>query len=1166
MRKAASWLLLLGLSLGLCLLPLPAHATDPELVDIYNALFQTNLTAAQLDQRLVTNDELQGAMSGQVRAEAMFGQSNSFVLGTYSDPGVGTQTTDLFTVTTHGYLMGQPRVNFTRAAAFGFHALPGAFARKFSEAALNPGGADNLHTYSTPQANVYMLAWEETDNLADTDFNDLVVTLRVDTPPVAVAATLGSGPFPAAPNHRAQVGLDGSGSSDADGDPLTYSWSWTGGAATGLSPTIDLPEGDTTITLVVNDGIVDSAPATVVVSVSPSPNVAPVAEAGQDQTVSPALNHYAAVTLNGSGSSDLNGDPLTYEWTWAGGSASGVAPTISLYEGQTYTISLRVSDGQLWSDYDTCSVTVGTVDNIAPVVTPPADRSLHAGQDGVAHVSLTAYGYDANSDPLTYGWSGWGGQASGETVAVDLPENPTLPTSPITYDVSVQAFDGLAYSPPGVCHVTVLPAAPVACAGPDPAPVSADLNHHRQVTLDGSASTSRYGLPLTYHWTWGGGGSATGQSPTITLPEGLSTVTLVVNDGSYDSAPDTVAVDIMAVPNYAPVAEAGDPQTANPAMNHRATVQLDGTRSFDPNSDPLTYTWTWTDLGTGQPQQATGPTPQVGLYEGVNTITLAVSDGQLQATDTVDVTVTTVPNVAPVAVVGPDQSVYPRLDRTAVVHLDGSGSHDDNSDPLTYSWTWLDPVTGQLKSETGVKPSIIVPIGATTVQLVVNDGQVNSTNEAAVHITVNPLQVSVPSDFASVQEAIDAVLDGDTVLVERGTFYGTVNFNGKAITVKGVAGWEHTTLQLASGGASVVTFASWEGPSSRLLDLTLKGGLNVSGGSAIRIDNASPTIVSCYLTGNSQGGAVFVSGSSAVPRLANLLIYANNVSTNGSAFWITNGARPAVTNCTIYGNVGSGNSAAIVLEGGCQAQFRDCIIWGNSPTNIRDAFTASSFSHCDVGPAYSPVGGEGNIVAEPGFKTGSLSSFYLKQVGAGGKVNSKCVNAGSTTVDGWLAEMAVYGADVAAELAEGNTRNDGQPDTGQLDLGFHHHPAPVRALSFWITDTSGGTVTRLFRGRAYFFWVKYQVEGKAGTMYQARRAANITGPFNLNRAASYTDVKGTYTQKLGNLKKPITVPNFSLPPGQSSVNAKVKMTVQVKKKGTTAWLGSDYLETEVEIH
>ena len=61
----------------------------------------------------------------------------------------------------------------------------------------------------------------------------------------------------------AEVTLDGAGSSDPDGDPLNYTWTWDTNTVSGMSPTILLPLGTTTVTLVVNDGTVDSEPDTV---------------------------------------------------------------------------------------------------------------------------------------------------------------------------------------------------------------------------------------------------------------------------------------------------------------------------------------------------------------------------------------------------------------------------------------------------------------------------------------------------------------------------------------------------------------------------------------------------------------------------------------------------------------------------------------------------------------------------------------------------------------------------------------------------------------------------------------------------------------------------------------------------------------------------------------
>lgn len=82
----------------------------------------------------------------------------------------------------------------------------------------------------------------------------------------------------------------------------------------------------------------------------------PIANAGPDQLIECAGYTGALVTLDGSGSSDPDNDPLTYAWTWAGGSAEGVNPTVSLPFGTT-VITLTISDGKATAT-DTVNLTV----------------------------------------------------------------------------------------------------------------------------------------------------------------------------------------------------------------------------------------------------------------------------------------------------------------------------------------------------------------------------------------------------------------------------------------------------------------------------------------------------------------------------------------------------------------------------------------------------------------------------------------------------------------------------------------------------------------------------------------------------------------------------------------------------------------------------------------
>ncbi|HUS84372.1 MAG TPA: hypothetical protein VMX56_04445, partial [Anaerolineales bacterium] len=91
-------------------------------------------------------------------------------------------------------------------------------------------------------------------------------------------------------------------------------------------------------------------------------------------------------------------------------------------------------------------------------------------------------------------------------------------------------------------------------------------------------------------------------------------------------------------------------------------------------------------------------------------------------------------------------------------------------------------------------------------------------------------KLRVPQDYPRIQAAIDAASDGDTVLVAPGTYYETIDFLGKAITVESETIPEETIID-AGGAGSVVTFDSEEGRDSVLRGFLLRGGYgNLVGG------------------------------------------------------------------------------------------------------------------------------------------------------------------------------------------------------------------------------------------------------------------------------------------------------------------------------------------------
>ncbi|MFQ5449229.1 MAG: HYR domain-containing protein [Nitrospinaceae bacterium] len=104
-------------------------------------------------------------------------------------------------------------------------------------------------------------------------------------------------------------------------------------------------------------------------------NQPPIADAGADQVVEQEGPAGSNVTLNGSGSSDPDGDPLVLTWTGPFGAATGEFPTVLIPAG-THIVTLVVNDGTVDSAPDTVSITVQ--DKTPPVIIPPPDLTVLA--------------------------------------------------------------------------------------------------------------------------------------------------------------------------------------------------------------------------------------------------------------------------------------------------------------------------------------------------------------------------------------------------------------------------------------------------------------------------------------------------------------------------------------------------------------------------------------------------------------------------------------------------------------------------------------------------------------------------------------------------------------------------------------------------------------------
>ena len=233
-------------------------------------------------------------------------------------------------------------------------------------------------------------------------------------------------------------------------------------------------------------------------AVVPSANNPPVANAGPDQTVFVG----DVVTLDGSGSCDVDGDSLSFTWSFSSRPTGSLAalsdihavkPTLQIDVAGTYNVQLVVNDGKVDSTAD--SVVIST-QNSKPLANAGPDQTTFVGQSVTLDGSQSS---DVDGDSLTFKWS-FVSRPVGSTATLQNPTNidPTfVPDNFGDYIVQLIVNDGLLDSLPATVKVSTLNSPPVSNAGANQTAYVGDT-----IVLDGSGSTDVDGNFLTYSWSF----------------------------------------------------------------------------------------------------------------------------------------------------------------------------------------------------------------------------------------------------------------------------------------------------------------------------------------------------------------------------------------------------------------------------------------------------------------------------------------------------------------------------------------------------------------------------------------------------------------------------------------------------------------------------------------
>ena len=572
--------------------------------------------------------------------------------------------------------------------------------------------------------------------------------------------------------------------SDPDSDPLTYTWTPGSGTITGTGSdvvwTAPLSTGTYMIYCQVSDGNGGSAQESVNVLVNNPPVISslvalpPVISSGEVSNITCSAD-------------DPDNTVLNYEWAAGSGSITGTGATIAWTAPEssgTYMVGCTVSDGEGGEDQQSVQVIVSSLPVIVSLTADPEQVSTGTAAD------LNCEAYDPAGGTPVYNWSAASGTVNGTGSAVTW----TAPLTTGTYHITCQVVGGnggsvqqdvviLVNNPPVISSLIAVPAVLL------PLEIS---------TLTCTATDPDN--PVIYTWT-AGSGTISGLGAEVYWRAPASTGTYTIGcevsdgEGGTDYRPVNVAVRNNAPPQVSLI-------SASPQEISAFTNSLITCLASDPDSDPLSYTWTaasGTLAGTGSDVVWTAPV-STGLY----TINCVVSDAFSGVSTSVVVNVNNPPVINSLTA-DPDF-----ISPLAISTLTCSAS-DPDTPVLFYLWT----ASSGTVIGTGYQVRWQAPVssGAYVVNCEVSDGGSGSVDQnvnlsvSSVPVinllSVAPPQVSTGAQAALICQAIapDDLVPDYTWLPASGTITGTGT--NVSWTAPDSTGTYFITCQASAGGGSV---------------------------------------------------------------------------------------------------------------------------------------------------------------------------------------------------------------------------------------------------------------------------------------------------------------------------------------------------------------------------
>lgn len=330
---------------------------------------------------------------------------------------------------------------------------------------------------------------------------------------------------------------------------------------------------------------------------------------------------------------------------------------------------------------------------------------------------------------------------------------------------------------------------------------------------------------------------------------------------------------------------------------------------------------------------------------------------------------------------------------------------------------------------------------------------------------------------ATIQAAIDASIDGDTIVLASGTYVGPGNadldFHGHAIMLRSAGGDPAGCVIEPPFGSRGFVFQGGETAAAVVQGVTVRNGTGFTGGGAARIVAGSPTLIDCVFEGNSAsnisggfGGALWIQDGS--PTISNCVFRNNHCGNSkvgpvgrGGGMYVLNGSpevigcvfvgntataapsqqatggaihfasgSPTVTNCVFVSNSADDAGGAVYNNG--NLVVTNSIVRGNAPDQLSSSFVVS-VTYCNVEGGFT---GQSNIDVDPLFVDAVNGNLRLLP-------GSPCIDAGHN----WAVPGDMLDIDGNPRFADGPAAETGCGTPVVVDLGayeFQGNPFPVK--------------------------------------------------------------------------------------------------------------------------